>query len=276
MIPRPWTPTLVALALLAACTPSTPPDDGTVAAELLTGPDLHAILVTGIGEGEARVYLPTDIRPGDAFSGAIDHGGAPLTRADSTRDNPYSRYAIVVGEVAIPLSARLGKWTAPTAGDGVDVLVRHTDGQDVARVRVPFEAVDSAATSTASQTAPVGQGRRGPRFDSLPRLPDSTVNATSLGVQGRGVIAIAGKFDGDISTSRARLEPAVRILAESPRRIVLFDQLILRGGPQRVTCCAEGGPCGLTSCCVDIPSNGCTFCQFNDYPVCITGPVAPG
>lgn len=199
--------------------------------------DLYQVDVDLPGIGHLSVYLPSDIRSGDRVTGRVV--------TTSANDGPYALTALrlAFGKSVQPASDGLHIWDIGSdAGSSVMFVVQDASGKSLIRVPIPL----GGSTQAAKAIIP--------------------------GHSGAGVVRIPAKMSpADQPGIEELLDLNVDVLAVSPRAVIVHDRLVLGTGPLPVTCCAEGGPCGNSSCCVDIPSNGCTFCTFNDYPVCIKG-----
>jgi hypothetical protein len=203
--------------------------------------DLYRLDVDLPEIGTLSVYLPSDIRPGDRVTGRVET--AP--KKGGSGFNPALRLGF--GQSVQPARDGLYIWDiGPNAGPNVMFDVLDGTGKSLIRVPVPL----AGSTQAAKVIIPAHSGA------GVTRIPAKMSPADQPGIE-------------------KLLDLNVDILAASPRAVIVHDKLVLGTGPLPVTCCAEGGPCGNSSCCVDIPSNGCTFCSFNDYPVCIKGTPSP-
>lgn len=207
--------------------------------EVVTSNDLFMVRIGG--RANVRIYLPGDLRASDTISGAIE------VDAEQGSDIPLG---LRISQTEVPLTEGFGRW-------------KLAEG---AEPSIPASVIDDSGGTLRSFSIPAFA-------DGRPSGP-SDESSFERGYVGSGVVVIPVIGDGDASAFRPHLDPQVRILAASPRKLVVFDGLIISAGPQRVTCCSEGGPCGPSSCCVDIPSTSCTFCSFAGYSTCLAvGPV---
>ena len=193
-----------------------------------------------------NVFLPADLRSGDTVSGLIRIQAIGVTRKEETRNKRrLANTVIVFGLSAVPARSGVGTWHLPeTDSMTLPLFIEDRSGRQLAEVEIPITA-----------------------FASNDPLLEELVEP---GYVGNGVVKLPGRFEAEKQTRLpAFLDSETELLAISPRSVVLLDRLRLRVGPQRVTCCSEGGPCGLSSCCVDIPSTSCTFCTFAGYEECL-------
>jgi hypothetical protein len=132
--------------------------------------------------GQARVYLPDDVAPGETFSGTVE----------ATRD-----FVLEFAGQTAKASADSFQWTVPQVQNGefVPLILRSVRGQELAR----------ASIRVTAQTTPPPTGFHVPRF-----------------VQAGSFFPIPGSFDGNLkSTSLVIDGHATRVFAESPRKAIV-------------------------------------------------------
>lgn len=185
--------------------------------------------------GTVVLYLPSDLRAGDDVGGRIEASGYGDGRG-------LDDWSVVIGDDTARVSDGFGEFYLPADG-GEAVVVSALDGDG--EVRAALE------------------------------LPLAVLGAVRPGIipgyAGTGLRWLPGRFDRE---ARARalqsLDPTAKVVSVSPRGVAVLDTLIARGGPVGgATCCDENTDnCGESSCCVDIPSNSCTFCNAGKWKWC--------
>ncbi|MCA8878699.1 MAG: hypothetical protein KDA73_01830 [Rhodobacteraceae bacterium] len=200
---------------------------------------LKAVLETPDG-ASVVLFLPTDLRGGEAVSGRISIG------ADAYPSKHAGERFLIFGKSRAAVEESLASFDLPmTEEPYLPLALVDRDGKELARLDVPL----------------------GGRADAGSGLKP--------GHAGRALVWLPGQLkDGDRDAVLRSLDPTARVMAVSRRGIAVFDSLDLRVGPVGgATCCSEGGEnCGLTSCCVDIPSNSCTFCNAGGWDWCLVVP----
>ncbi|TMV10329.1 hypothetical protein FGK63_04515 [Ruegeria sediminis] len=212
----------------------------TVKTETVTSNTLSRVNYHIGGLGTVSVFLPAEILPGDTLTSRI--------RIAEEGEEDFDGFKLQIADETHPVRAGLVEWTIPNDADSVFFLgLVGATGNNVARVSVPLADYRSE-----------NEGIRGRDGDGLRVLPMDTVSDSYTAIPN-------DFFDG------------IEVIAASPRALVIFDTLVLDRRPDPVLCCSEGGPCGLTSCCVFIPSSSCTHCNVSGYDKCLLddGPPTP-
>jgi len=152
-------------------------------------------------QGEVRVSVPNDLRPGDTLSGTVV--AEPSGKSDKQRRKNGDRlngYVVEAEKQRAPVGTQALKWTVPAGASGAAYFIlRNKKGKELARASVP--ALSPAADPAATR----------PEQFRFPRI----------GQAGRP-ITVEGPFDGDFSSSNVKVAgTGAVLLAESPRSLVV-------------------------------------------------------
>lgn len=211
-----------------------------IATETITSNTLTRLNYHVDGQGTVSVFMPAEILPGDTLTSRI--------RVVAKDQAGFDGFKLRIADQSHPVQDELVEWTiAKETSSDVTVELIDASGNTSARISLSLEKLSSKPKGIP--------GRDGAGLRTLPMNPKS---GTYTPVPNEF-------FDG------------IEIVAASPRRIVIFDSLVLDTRPDPVLCCSEGGPCGLTRCCDFIPSSSCLFCNVSGYDACLldTGPPTP-
>ncbi len=230
-------PIFLLIAYFAQTAPVLAQDTAT---ETITSNTLTRLNYHVDGQGTVSVFLPAEILPGDTVTSRI--------RVDAESQKNFDGFKLRIADQTRPVQNGLFEWTiAKDTASDVTVELIGASGNSSVRISLSLEEHPAKPKGVP--------GRDGAGLRTLPMSPKS---GTYTPVPNEF-------FDG------------IEVVAASPRGIVIFDSLVLDTRPDPVLCCSEGGPCGLTSCCVFIPSSSCLFCTESGYKDCLldTGPPTP-
>jgi hypothetical protein len=146
--------------------------------------------------GRVVVTVADDAAAGDTLSGRVRLEPAGDDEATRSANLEALRgYSVATEDSETPLSQDILRWVVPATATAVPLVLRGPDGAPAGQTSVPVASSPGAAPTTV-ELPPVAQSGR--------------------------PVAIAGRFDGDLSTSRVALGGRmVTVLAESPRRLVV-------------------------------------------------------
>jgi hypothetical protein len=142
-----------------------------------------------VPEGQARIYLPDDLAPGEPFTGTTE----------TTRD-----FILDIGGQSARLADDQFRGVVPanSAAEPLALILRDLRGRELARAALPIQNAPPIAAASAPATA---RDFRIPEF-----------------VQAGGLAPLIGRFDGDARTTQIRIgDSLMPVLAESRRKAVI-------------------------------------------------------
>jgi hypothetical protein len=172
---------------------------------------LHTTSLASL-HGTVRVYLPEDIRVGDAISGAVEIEPAGATPEERQRNGAtLSGVVITLEEEETPASEGSVYWQVPVIeyGTPATLVLRDPNGVEVGRTTVPVNPVPDSL-GTLHQPLPGDY--------ELPPI-----------VQFGNPFTITGPFDGEFVTSALDCGGELSLLAESPRALIARAPIDLVG-----------------------------------------------
>lgn len=147
-------------------------------------------------QGSVTVNVPDDLAAGDTISGTVIAEPVGQTPAEQTKNmDQLNGYVVELEQQKTSPKNQLAKWVIPTTVAATLILIlRNRDGKEVRRVPIPV--------------------------NPKPNEPGRGYQTPSIGQTGRPV-EVKGKFDGDAVTTGVLIaNKPVRVLAESPRKVV--------------------------------------------------------